>query len=285
MFIKFLDHDLRYGIGRAKKRLIVTFIMFFFLSIYHFWTLRIFELTDPQYLESPVTTADYFLALIGGCGKVNLISGAENDFVMPTMWFVFVLWMQFTSLYYPFAELNGIGKQLMVLSGSRGNWWLSKMCLDNHQYHYKLFDRFCSQHDCRIMLWCKAEYAGKLVCFERALHESRRPNEQHHLEYLVGIFNDRLHHDRTRIGAVDLISYFETGAKLLRTCRLFIRRRLYSKPGVFGNYAMGARNALLVSTGLTMPFGILLGIWLAVLSIGIGYFVFQYRDILGSDLS
>ena len=108
MFIKFLDHDLRYGIGRAKKRLIVTFIMFFFLSIYHFWTLRIFELTDPQYLESPVTTADYFLALIGGCGKVNLISGAENDFVMPTMWFVFVLWMQFTSLYYPIAELNGI---------------------------------------------------------------------------------------------------------------------------------------------------------------------------------
>lgn len=41
MFIKFLDHDLRYGIGHAKKRLIVTFIMFFFLSIYHFWTLRI----------------------------------------------------------------------------------------------------------------------------------------------------------------------------------------------------------------------------------------------------
>lgn len=56
-------------------------------------------------------------------------------------------------------------------------------------------------------------------------------------------------------------------------------------PVFFGNYAMGARNALLVSTGLTMPFGILLGIWLAVLSIGIGYFVFQYRDILGSDLS
>ena len=27
MFIKFLDHDLRYGIGHAKKRLIVTFIM------------------------------------------------------------------------------------------------------------------------------------------------------------------------------------------------------------------------------------------------------------------
>ena len=61
MFIKFLDHDLRYGIGHAKKRLIVTFIMFFFLSIYHFWTLRIFELTDPQYLESPVTKAVHFL--------------------------------------------------------------------------------------------------------------------------------------------------------------------------------------------------------------------------------
>lgn len=105
MFIKFLDHDLRYGIGHAKKRLIVTFIMFFFLSIYHFWTLRIFELTDPQYLESPVTTADYFLALIGGCGKVNLISGAENDFVMPTMWpyairFLLFLLLRLCCLFY-----------------------------------------------------------------------------------------------------------------------------------------------------------------------------------------
>ena len=126
MFIKFLDHDLRYGIGRAKKRLIVTFIMFFFLSIYHFWTLRIFELTDPQYLESPVTTADYFLALIGGCGKVNLIIRRRKRFRnaddVVRIRFVDAV----TSLYYPFAELNGIGKQLMVLSGSRGNWWLSK---------------------------------------------------------------------------------------------------------------------------------------------------------------
>ena len=41
MFIKFLDHDLRYGIGHAKKRLIVTFIMFLpfdlsFLDAAHF---------------------------------------------------------------------------------------------------------------------------------------------------------------------------------------------------------------------------------------------------------
>lgn len=63
MFIKFLDHDLRYGIGRAKKRLIVTFNYVFLPFDYHFWTLRIFELTDPQYLESPVTTADLFLGI------------------------------------------------------------------------------------------------------------------------------------------------------------------------------------------------------------------------------
>ena len=230
MFIKFLDHDLRYGVGRAKKRLIVTFIMFFFLSIYHFWTLRIFELTDPQYLESPVTTADYFLALIGGCGKVNLISGAETDAD-------YVVRIRFVdAVYFSVLSVCRIKRHRQTANGAlrqQRKLVAFKMCLDNHQYHYKLFDRFCSQHDCRIMLWCKAEYAGKLVCFERALHESRRPNEQHHLEYLVGIFNDRLHHDRTRIGAVDLISYFETGAKLLRTCRLFIRRRLYSKPGVF----------------------------------------------------
>ena len=240
MFIKFLDHDLRYGIGRAKKRLIVTFIMFFFLSIYHFWTLRIFELTDPQYLESPVTTADYFLALIGGCGKVNLISGAENDFVMPTMWFVFVLWMQFTSLYYPIAGLCFGAKPSM-----QANWYVSREL-------YMKVDDLTSSTTWNI--WSVFLMTGftmiVLALVQLILSLILKPVQS----YFV------------------LAGYLFAGAYI-------------QNPVFFGNYAMGARNALLVSTGLTMPFGILLGIWLAVLSIGIGYFVFQYRDILGSDLS
>ena len=259
MFIKFLDHDLCYGIGHAKKRLIVTFIMFFFLSIYHFWTLRIFELTDPQYLESPVTTADYFLALIGGCGKVNLISGAENDFVMPTIWFVFVLWMQFTSLYYPFAELNGIGKQLMVLSGSRGNWWLSK-CV------WTIINTITNY----LIVFAASTIAG--LCF------GAKPSMQANWYVSRELYMkaDDLTSSTTRnIWSVFLMTGFTMIVlALVQLILSLILKPVQSyfvlagylfagayiqSPVFFGNYAMGARNALLVSTGLTMPFGILLG--------------------------
>ena len=89
MFYKFFRHDIRNGIAGHKVRLLVGFLMFFCLASYHFLTLRIYELTNPEYFESPVTIGDYFLALVGGCGKVEQVSGGGSTFVMPVMWMVF----------------------------------------------------------------------------------------------------------------------------------------------------------------------------------------------------
>ena len=117
--------------------------MFFFLSIYHFWTLRIFELTDPQYLESPVTTADYFLALIGGCGKVNLISGAENDFRNADD---VVCIRLMDAIYFSILSVCRIKRHRQTANGAlrqQRKLVAFKMCLDNHQYHYNYLYRFC----------------------------------------------------------------------------------------------------------------------------------------------
>lgn len=128
MFCKFFAHDLRHGLGDHPCRLGVGFLLFFCLSSYHFLTLRIYELTNPEFFETPVTTGDYFLVLIGGCGKVESVPGGGTTFTMPVLWITFVLWILFASLYYPFLDLQGMGKQLLCLSGTRGVWWASK-CL------------------------------------------------------------------------------------------------------------------------------------------------------------
>ena len=86
MFCKFFAHDLRHGLGDHLCRLGVGFLLFFCLSSYHFLTLRIYELTNPEFFETPVTTGDYFLALTGGCGKVESVPGGGTTFTMPVLW-------------------------------------------------------------------------------------------------------------------------------------------------------------------------------------------------------
>lgn len=193
--------------------------------------------------------------------------------------------MQFTSLYYPFAELNGIGKQLMVLSGSRGNWWLSK-CV------WTIINTITNY----LIVFAASTIAG--LCF------GAKPSMQANWYVSRELYmkaDDLTSSTTWNIWSVFLMTGFTMIVlALVQLILSLILKPVQSyfvlagylfagayiqSPVFFGNYAMGARNALLVSTGLAMPFGILLGIWLAVLSIGIGYFVFQYRDILGSDLS
>ena len=285
MFIKFFKHDLEYGILHSKKRLIVTFVGFFLLAIYHFWNIRIYQLNAPEYFEYPVTTTDYFLTLAGGCGKVTFFSGTDSDFSMPTMWFMFILWIQFVSLYYPFSELNGIGKQLMVLSGSRGVWWLSKCAWTaiNAALSY-------------VMIFVSSTLAG-LVCGAKLSF-----NANYYLYRELNMNIDDLTSNTTwnAFSVVMMIGFTVIVLALLQLLLSLLIKPLFSyfllagyffagayiqHPSLFANYAMAARSSVLVTTGLDASLGVLIGVWIAALSVLIGYYVFQKRDILGNDLA
>lgn len=283
MFSKFVRHDLQYGVFYQKGRMIVTFLMFFCLSSYHFLTLRIFELTNPQYFEQPVTTGDYLLALIGGCGKVETVSGGDTTFVMPTMWMVFVLWMMFTSLYYPFVDLNGIGKHIMAISGKRGIWWLSKCvwAAVNTTVTY-------------LLIFAASFLSG--LCF------GAKPSMESNW-YLARELNMRVDNLTTTatwdIWPVFLLTGLTLVALVLLQLALSVAvKPLFSylllaaylfagayvqSPIFFGNYTMGARSILLVTTGLEPGFGALISIWIIALSVAIGYILFQRKDILGGE--
>ncbi len=285
MFIKFFKHDLEYGIGHAKKRLILTFLGFFILSIYHFWVIRMFEISATDFLNTPATTADYFIALIGGCGKVTFMSGMDNDFSMPTIWFMFILWMQFVSLYYPFNELNGIGKHLMVLSGGRGIWWFSKCAwtVVNTIVSYLLI--FLSSTICGLCFGAKLSMNASWYLFkELAMNMDDLTTSVSwnitSVFFMVGFVMVALALLQLLLSLLikPLFSYF-----LL--VGYFFAGAYFQYPALFSNYAMPARNALLVTTGLDMTGGVVIGLWISVLSVIIGYYVFKNRDILDSDMT
>lgn len=283
MFFNFVRHDLQYGIVQQKGRMLVTFLMFFCLSSYHFLTLRIFALTNPQYFETPVTTGDYFLALIGGCGKVETLSGGDTTFVMPAMWMVFVLWMMFTSLYYPFTDLHGIGKHIMAISGKREIWWLSKCvwAAANTTVTY-------------LLIFAASFLSG--ICF------GAKPSMEANW-YLARELNMRTDNLTTTavwniwpvflltgfaLVALSLIQLALSAAVKPLFSYLFLAAYLFAgayvqSPVFFGNYTMGARSGLLVTTGLEPGLGAMTGVLALVLSVAIGCILFRQKDVLGGD--
>lgn len=283
MFIKFLDHDLRYGIGNSKKRILLTFLMFAFLALYHFFTLRIFQITNPEYFNSPVTTADYFLSVVGGYGKPNLFSDGTSDYSVPSVWLVFILWIMFINLYYPFKDLDGIGKHLIVLSGSRGVWWLSKCVWTIINTVINYLTVFVSCTFVGLIFGAKLSMQSNYYLYrtlnidESSLTSSTVWNTAS-VFIMIGFSLIVLSLLQLLISllAKPMISFFLMAA-------LIFAATFKQNPLLFANYALGARNSTLVTTGLSNPLGIIIGAWIILLSVTIGFFVFQYRDIIGSD--
>ena len=283
MFIKFMKYDLRSGVFEQKSRTLITFLIFFFLSSYYFLTLRIYELTDPQYFETPVTTGDYFLSVIGGCGKVEFFAGMDNSFAMPTIWMCFVLWMQFVNLYYPFVDLQGMGKQLMVISGQRAIWWFSK-CLwatVNSLVNYLLI--FFASFVAGVCFGAQPSmqanwYLSRLLDMRMEDITTNTTWNIWPVFFQIGLFlvTFSLLQLFLSMAVKPLLSYFVLAAYLFAGAYI-------QSPIFLGNYLMAARSEWLVVTGLSSHLGICLGAGISIICIVGGVFLLKRKDILGTD--
>lgn len=281
MFYKFLRHDLRYGIFLHWKRCIVTFLMFFCLAFPHFLVLRIYELIHPDFFNVPVTTADYFFAMVGGCGQMEALDGAPSFFSIPTSWSVFVLWLLFVSLYYPFAELRGIGKQLMVLSGSRWNWWFSKCVWVSINTIINFLLAFLASAACALLLGAKfSMQANYYVASELQMHMQHLTSSTtwdmgtSFLFLCFALIAFALVQLALSVVIRPIFSYLAISAYLF--AGIYIQ-----SPWFLGNYLMAARYRLFIDTGVSVGQGFLILIWLIALCVLLGGICFSRMDILG----
>ena len=283
MFCKFLFHDLRTGLADHKGRFLISFFLFFSLSTYHFFTLRIYELTNPEFFNSPVTTADYFLALVGGCGKVEQLPGGGTTFTMPVLWLVFVLWMQFASLYYPFADLNGIGKNLLCLSGQRNIWWFSK-CL------WTVCSTLTNYLVAVLASWAAGLCLGAMPSMEVNIYLFQELKMN--WEFLTSETTWNI------LPVFVFLPLILTTLALLQLALSVVLKPLFSylllagmlvsgtyvqSPVLLGNFAMPARNSLLTTSGLSPVLGIILCLWVVTGSVLLGRVLFEKMDLLEGE--
>lgn len=132
MFFKILKSDFNNGIVAFWKKYITTFFMFLLFGFFFFLERGITARSNPGLIASDVNMGDYFFSLFAGSesGTASGISFTDGriDFNLPTLWFFIILWLLIITLHYPYDELHGFGKHMVVLSKQRNYWWFSK-CL------------------------------------------------------------------------------------------------------------------------------------------------------------
>lgn len=282
MFFKFVKNDIKEGFYQNRWKYLLTFSIFLCLSFYHFLTLRIYEISNPEYFSTKPTVGDYLATIIGGYGQYELNSDNFVLFSMPIMWVILILWSQYSGLYYPFRDLNGIGKHLILLSGQRGAWWSSK----------------CIWSTLNIATVCGLAFLGctvtGLLC---GASFSMEINSYLPAELKVDI--TKLTEPTWNIGS------FALGCVLVMMCFSILQLSLsliirpmfaylvlagyavastyIQSPFLIGNYMMFARSGELVTNGMGFWDGIVICLWLIVICFVLGYLYFERMDILGGE--
>lgn len=281
MFFKFVRFDIKNGVVKQYRVVLLTFLFSFLAAGLHALSLRAYELVHPEYLDIQPTLADFLITVFAGC-RENAAQEMGMSFQVPFLWMAYICWMLLLTLRYPLEELAGIGKQLLVLSRKRGYWFFSKCVW------------VCVYTIVSFIAMCLGIAAMGIIC---GANFSFDVNE--YLATEVGFISPYLKPapwNITMLTVSNLITLVALGVVQF-TLSLFLKP-LYSyllivgyalsctyisSPFLVGNYMMGARSASIAIGGYDPLEGILVSVWLAAVAAIIGWLRFGNYDILGKE--
>lgn len=278
IFFKILKYDIRNGLIRNYKKWLVAVLLFGTLCADFNFHRKIVMDT----LQKPKGTyADFIFFVFAGMGEYNPFSNKPFEF--PALWMLIMLLIFYYILFYPYHDLMGYGKQILVNSLSRVQWWLSKCCwivASVSCYFLLLF--------LTALLFCV--FLGIPLSFQISayLYQYYIPAEKSAaslplqvniqlflLPYLVvvamGMFQMLL-----SLLIKPIYSFSLTVAVMLASS-------YYTKPFMIGNYAMALRSNLLMKNGVSENTGILFTMIIIIFSVTIGSFIFKRYDIINKE--
>lgn len=228
--------------------------------------------------DVPLTLGNLVASALGGMGR--FLPSPSEPFELPVAWVVTLLLPAYATLGYPYRDLEGFGQKVLVASGARRHWWLSK-CLWVTM--------------CVLAYWCL--FFGVAAVISTAVNGS--------LSLFVSA-------DLPRVLGVDLFTSFDTQefalfivavplisvalclgqlcvSLVLRSVLsfavtfavLFVSAFYYDNPLLIGNYLMAFRSHGLVVDGFQPMWGLMLAVFVSVASLVVGGLLFSRKDILG----
>jgi hypothetical protein len=112
--------DLRLGWRQASVRLVVLFV------VANVMCFMLFSLVATGHTQvERLSFADFVAACLGGAEDFSL--SGEGTFRLPVGWMCTCMLMAYVPLGYPVRDLEGYGALLLVGTGGRARWWVSKL--------------------------------------------------------------------------------------------------------------------------------------------------------------
>lgn len=278
-FIKDLAFDFRQGILRRGTLLLVP-VVIASVTFFDFYA-KARRYLEQGMIQSTVDYGDYWFYLYGG--MCEYIPSPDNPFQFPAVWILVFLVLPFVLLNYPFRDMYGAGQQILVRSGRRSLWWLSKCCWN-----------FCGT----VLYHLIIQAAGLVLSLVFEVEISNRI----HMDFINLVFNIRYQEvwnpSSLPVAAILLPMLVSAAINMLQmTMSLFIRPMFaffavavlllasayLLSPLLIGNYAMAFRYDWMLKAGVSMGAGMRMAAILLLLAVLSGLVRFRLYDILESE--
>lgn len=114
MLCKCLKYDLKCGLVKDYKKYLIAVGLFLVAAV------DFYIKTDG--IE--ITVFDYYFYIFFGMEKHVPLPGSKFKF--PALWMAVMMYSSYITLYYPYKDLNGYGKNIILFSQDKKVWYLSK---------------------------------------------------------------------------------------------------------------------------------------------------------------
>ena len=277
MFYKCLKYDLKCGLLKEYKKYIVAIGLFIIIGFDFFIKMNDIEITVPDYL--------FYLFF----GMEEYVPSPGNKFRFPALWVAVILYVSYITLYYPYKDLNGYGKNILLNTQSKKTWYLSKcMWVTVSTIIYfviglVVLSLFAIISGAEITADVSSKVVIKFIPFITT---------EQNLFY-----NDAIYYKVTILHFVlpvvicvmnnlfqlFLSLFIKPFFSFIFTVSYTIASAYYLKSFMLGNYAMIARSNIFIDNGVNFTDGLLISLGVILIVIISGTVLFSKQDILNKE--
>lgn len=281
MFFKILKYDLKNTIIKKYKNYILTFFVFcwFLLDAY-------MRILNSDISIKDVTITEMLMFIFNGMKEY--IPGGEESFAFPMMWMVIFVLLLFFTLYYPYNDIMGYGKNVLIASTSRTVWWLSKcvtticICIVYFFTAALSIFIFVFSFGLKFELTVKPEVFSRLLILGGIPEGFNLSPEPLYMVLTVFVL--------PFIFAVAMCLFqmlltliIRPFASIIVVTAILMVSAYYVSPFMIGNYAMTQRSICFVSNGVDPVVGVVIMASIIVFSIVVSTVLFNRYEILEKE--
>lgn len=233
------------------------------------------------HMDGKFSFGDYLVSFVAGSKSFFL--SYEEPFRFPIAWGVMLMLVAYITLWYPYRDLMGMGKQVLITLGSRWTWWLSK-CL------WVVSNA--------ILFWligCSIAFIFTLISGGSLSLEIS--------EALPEILGFRLADVAPNTQNIEIFLFISIPCALASLClvqlttsflfrpvigyaitmSLLLLSLFYQNPLLIGNELMAARSTSLLLDGIPVLGGVVITLTIAAIACASGGLLFSWTDILDKE--